>query len=137
METINLNTPKALYFTLYEKCSNITNPYFTFKITAKDSLKDYIFTANDFSYAPYYWNAFTFSMSTTQSGLTAGIVQAPYGEYTYEVYEMQNQYDLNINNAVKKVENGIWIINATYSKINMFTQSDTNTINIFKALDRI
>lgn len=137
LQYININTPKSLYFTLYEKCSNITNPYFTFQIKAKDSLNVYTFTTQDYSYAPYYWNVFTFSVSSTQSGLTAGIVQAPYGEYNYTVYEMANQYDLNVSNAINTIERGIWVINPTYSTTTMFTQSDENTITIFKSIDRI
>ena len=135
MKIIDLNKPKTLYFTLYEKCDNQVNPYFTFEIKAKDSLSKYFFTANDYSYAPYYWNAFTFSISNGSA--TQGYINAPYGEYNYKVYEQQTQYNLNIASASKIVEEGIWVINATYSYINKFTQSDANTISIFKNLDRI
>jgi hypothetical protein len=122
--------------TLYEKCKNQVNPYFTWKLTEKDSNAITIFCADDFSYAPYYWNAFTISVSTTQSGATHGIINIPASIFSYEVYEMKNPYDLNLKNAVGLVENGLITINATYS-VQASTMSNTNTINVYRNQNRI
>ena len=49
---------------------------------------------------------------------------------------MNNPYDLNLNNAVKEVENGILVVNATYSEVISITQS-SGPINVVQNLDRI
>jgi ABC-type molybdate transport system substrate-binding protein len=125
----------AVTVTLYELCQNQTNPYFTWKFIDKDSNDEYIFCADDFSTAPYYWNTFTISIATPSSA-TAGVIDIPAGQYTYEVYEMANQWDLNLNNAIGLVETGLVTINPTYSQIQSYTASPTTT-NVYKNLNRI
>jgi hypothetical protein len=123
--------------TLYERCKNRVNPYFAWQLIDKDSDKVTVFCADDFSYAPYYWNAFTFSISTTMSSATHGVINVPASTYTYNVYEMQHQYDLNLKNAVGLVETGIVTINATYSAVIAYTQSNTNVTNVYRNQNRI
>lgn len=134
---LNQTGPTKIVATLYEKCQNQVNPYFTWKLTDKDSNAITIFCADDFSYAPYYWNAFTVSVSSTQSGLTHGIINVPASIFSYEVYEMANPYDLNLDNAIGLVENGLITINATYSAPQSFTMSNTNTTNVYRNQNRI
>lgn len=121
--------------TLYEKCQNQINPYFTWKFIDKDSNDEYIFTADDFSTAPYYWNSFTISIATP-SAPTAGVIYITGGQYKYEVYEMANQYDLNLSNAIGLVENGLVTINITYSEIQSYTASSSTT-NVYRNQNRI
>lgn len=121
--------------TLYEKCSNQVNPFFTWRILDKDSNFETIFTTDDFSTVPYYYNSFTISVAT-YSGLTAGIINIDGGQYSYEIYEMTNQYDLDLANAVGLVESGLITINVTYSQIQSYTAS-SNTTNVYKNLNRI
>lgn len=125
----------AVTVTLYEKCQNQINPYFTWRFIDKDSNDKYVFTADDFSYAPYYWNSFTISIATP-SAATAGVINIPAGQYKYEVYEMATQYDLNIDNAIGLVENGLVTINATYSEIQSYTASSSIT-NVYRNQNRI
>jgi hypothetical protein len=122
--------PTRVVVTLYENCSNITNPYFTWKLVNKDTLAETIFTQLDFSSVPYYFNYFTISVAT-YSGLTAGIIDVPAGQYQYYVYEMANPYDLDLQNAVGLVENGILNVGAIFSTQSIFTASNTNTIPTF------
>lgn len=121
--------------TLYEKCSNQFNPYFTWRLIDKDSNVEVIFTADDFSASPYYYNTFTISVGGT-IGLTAGIIDINAGQYKYEIYEMTNQYDLDINNAVGLVENGLLTINATYTPLQSYTASSSTT-NVYRNQDRL
>lgn len=126
------NVSSVVCVTLWEKAVNQTNPYFTWQITSADSRNQYVFAADDFSTAPNYYNLFTFSaIYGATMGLTAGVIPAYSGQYSYEVYEMTNQYDLDLNNAVGMVETGILNIIATYSTIATFTASQ-NTIAVFK-----
>ena len=122
--------------TLSEMSVNLVNPYYTWKLTDKDSDEVYIFTATDNSYAPHYWNSFTFSVSDSFNPLQGEINIKP-STYTYEVYEMVNEYDLDLNNAVGLVETGLLTYNATYSPIGAYTQSNNNTTVVYRNQNRI
>jgi len=125
----------AITVTLYEKCSNQVNPYFTWKIVDKDSNYEYVFTADDFSTSPWYWNRFTISIASPE-GLTAGIIDVPAGQYMYEIYEMSNPYDLNLNNSIGMIETGLITINPTYSLPQTYTYS-TNTTVVYNNQNRV
>jgi len=47
---------------------------------------------------------------------------------------MENQYDLNINNAIGLVETGIMIVGTTYSTIPVYTQNDNQTIPVYRGI---
>lgn len=121
--------------TLYEKCSNQLNPYFTWRINDKDSNVETIFTADDYSSSPYYYNTFTISVASPE-GLTSGIIDINAGQYSYEIYEMSNPYDLDLNNAIGIVEKGLITINATYSQIQSYTSSSSTT-NVYRNQNRV
>jgi hypothetical protein len=127
---LNNTGDSRVVVTLYENCSNITNPYFTWKLVNKDTLAQKIFYQNDFSPMPYYFNYFTISIATPE-GLTAGVIDIPSGQYQYYVYEMSTPYDLNLANAVGLVENGILNVDAVFSTQSVFTASNLNTITTF------
>lgn len=110
--------------TLYEKCSNVTNPYFTWVLTDKDRNDKYYLYMDDNSNSPFYYNTFTFS-----GGLTAS-------QYKYEVYEMASANDLDINNAIRLVENGLLNVIGTYSVIQSYTESNNKT-NVYTNQNRI
>ena len=137
MINLNIDQPSEVVVTLYEKASNVVDPYFTWMIQSKTTLQQTVFFQLDHSTAPYYWNAFTVSVSTTQSGLTAGIINVDYGQYNYFVYEMTNPYDLNLNNAINLVEVGLMNIAGTYSEFVAFTQSIGYTYSAYTGLNRI
>ena len=44
---------------------------------------------------------------------------------------MINPYDLDLNHAIGVVKNGILIVEATYSQVPSFSQSDLNTIPVY------
>ena len=119
----------SIVVTLYEKCLNITNPYFTWQIENKTTKDVTYFYQDDSSDAPWYYNSFTLSVATA-AGLTAGILNNPAGEYTYVVYEMNEPYNLNIASSSNPnpVETGILKIVGTSSGImglETFTYSGT------------
>lgn len=113
--------------TLYELSSNITNPNYTWKLVNKDTLAEKVFYQTDSSPYPYYFNYFTISVASPE-GLTAGVINIPAGQYQYYIYEMQNPYDLDLNNAIQLVENGILNVIGSQSDISTYTASNTNTI---------
>lgn len=105
-----------LVVTLYEYTSNKVNPYFTWNIYRKGSNDTITFTADDVSVAPWYFNEFIITVATDTIGLTSGVIPIVEGEWEYTVYEMVNQYDLNINNAIGVCETGLLVCGLVYSK---------------------
>jgi hypothetical protein len=134
---LNSSGDTKVIVTLYENSSNVVNPYFTWRLINKDSNDVIIFTSQDHSIAPWYYNSFTISVATYSSP-TASIITIPNGtgQYKYEIYEMANQYDLNLDNAIGLVENGLVTINVTFSSIQSYTASSSTT-SVYNNLDRI
>jgi len=133
---LDINKPTEVVVTLTENITIYTGTqggttslpaYFTWKITDADTNREYIFTNDDISPAPWYYNMFTFSVIPGATyGATAGIIPSQQGVYTYEVYQTKNQYDLSTNSTL--LETGILNIIGTYSKVNTFTQSMGNIV---------
>lgn len=131
---LNSGTTSTVTVTLYEKCNNLYNPFFTWLIKDTDTRQEYVFTNTDISPAPWYYNQFSFTVTAgATQGATAGVIPAFSGEFYYRVYEMANQYDLNISNAVKEVESGILIIQGTTSTVPVFVKEE-NTVAVFKKI---
>jgi hypothetical protein len=131
---LNSSGTNSVIVTLYEKCINITNPYFLWQIENKTTKELTYFYQNDNSTSPWYYNSFTISVAT-QSGLTAGILNNPAGEYTYTIWEMNEPYNLNVASASNPnpVETGILKIVATQSGImGLETFTYSGTIPSFK-----
>jgi len=129
---IYLNTgTNSVVVTLYEK-STQTQPYYTWQIIRKGSFDEVVFYQDDSSYAPFYWSEFQITLSPSYSSLTAGIIQANSGEYTYNIWEMNQPYDLGYTQSNNLVETGILIINATYTPEAEYTGTDDNTIVYYK-----
>lgn len=127
------NSYDLLVVTLYEKCNNITDPQFTWKLTNKNTFEETIFYQSDSSSSPYYYNSFTVSVSSAVS-LTAGVINVDYGEYEYEIYEKTLPYQLTISTNDNLVENGLLIVLTNSFTPTSFTGSDSATIPTFNNL---
>lgn len=111
---LNVGTESRVVVTLKDRQVGLT-PSYVWKIEDNTSSKQYFFQAEDWSQSPYY-NGFTISVQPgATQGLTQGIVPAERGEWWYSIWEMSTPYDLDITNAVQKVEEGIMIIEGTHS----------------------
>jgi len=119
--------------TLREKSSNIVNPYYTWKIVNKNSFDEYIFSADNNSQSPYY-DSFTMSVGTPSSLTSSVVIYADAGQYDYFVYEMNTNWDLDLNSSLGLVEMGIMIISGTDSSPVSFTESNYDTIRVFNEL---
>jgi hypothetical protein len=119
--------------TLAEKTLNIVNPFYTWKVIDRNGYNQYIFTSNDFSTEPYYYNSFTVSVGVGSA--TAGYFNGGVGEYHYYIYEKSTQYDLTLLPSDNLVEEGILIVTATGSTPTSFTQSDSDTVKYFNNID--
>ena len=121
---------------LGDKATNPINPYWTWKLTDKDSMETTIFTADDWSPVPHIWNGFTISVAT-YSGLTSGIINLPAQEYSFQIYEMSNPYDLDINNAVGLAYSGLLVVEGTFSTPVSYTQSNATPHVVYRNQDRL
>lgn len=101
--------------TLYEKCQNTVNPYFTWNVFQKSGQKDIIFYQNDISSNPFYYNQFELTVGTLSA--LNGVIPVIQGEWIYNIYEMISPYDLDLNHAQGIVETGLLIVAGTYSQL--------------------
>lgn len=124
---LNQYTQSTVVTTVQDIATNQADPYYIWQIKSLDSNKEYVFSAKDYSYFPYYFSYFTFSVIPGATyGLTAGIIPATeIGEFSYTVYETENYGDLNLNNAIKVVNKGLLQINGTYSVVRKEHNIDT------------
>lgn len=125
------NGSKAFIVTLQEKAVGL-NPFYTWKLTDKQTLDEYYFCNENFSNSPYF-DAFTVSIG--QGSATAGYVDCGYGQFTYEIYQT-SQYALTVTTSDPLVETGILMVGATFANTVAATAS-TTTIKVNKNNDRI
>lgn len=118
-----------MVLTLSEKASNV-NPYYTWLLSNRDSLVETIISPDNFSTSPYY-DSFTISIGTAVSLTSSVTINAVAGEYHYSVYEMNTQYDLNLNNSIGLVETGLLMITGTSTPFVSFTASEGFTFTTF------
>lgn len=113
---MNLNYgDNRVVLTLYEKSTQL-NPFYTFKMVRKGTFEEIVFTSENNSPVKWYWDSFTISVVDNNNvGLTAGKVNMYSGEWNYTVYEMANNNDLDLNNALGVVEQGLVVVTGTYS----------------------
>jgi hypothetical protein len=118
---IDYGVTSSVTVTLWDKCQNMTNPVFTWLVDGGDNKQQYIFSTDDFSSDPWYYNQFTISST---------LLAAPSGQYVYTVYEMAT-YSLDLNNAIGQVETGIINIVGTASAVATF-RTGTSSVPVFK-----
>lgn len=117
------------------KVATILNPYYTFELINQQSKEQIIFTTDNESQVPLVYDQFTITSTTQSPGLTAGILNVDKGVYTYNIYETQFEYNLDLASAsfLRSGELVVGGINDfTYS---FFTQSDDNTTSVFDIND--
>lgn len=119
------------------KVATILNPYYTFELINQQSKDVIIFTADNQSQVPLVYDQFTLTSTTQSPGLTQGIINVDKGVYTYNIYETQFQYNLDLASA-SFLRSGELVVDGsndfTYST---FTQSDNNTTSVFDINDYI
>lgn len=80
--------------------------FFTWKITNAESLDETIFYAENLSDNPDVYNTFVILISTTMSAPDQGIINEPTGDYIFQIYQMPDTQDLDLNRAIKEVAVG-------------------------------
>lgn len=117
------------------KVATILDPYYTFEVINQQSKEVVIFTSDNISPIPLIYDEFNL-ISTTQSvGLTQGTIDNLPGVYTYNIYETQYQYNLNIASASFLRSGELVISGPNDFSYKSFTQSDDNTTSVFDIKD--
>lgn len=117
------------------KVATILNPYYTFEIINQQSKEVTIFTADNQSQVPLVYDEFEFASTTGAPGLTQGIIDNLPGVYTYNVYETEFQYNLNLASA-SFIRSGELVISDTNDfTYSFFTQSDDDVTPVFDIKD--
>jgi hypothetical protein len=117
---------------LYGNCENIINPYFTWQFTnLYDSRTSIVFTTDDNSPNPYYYNTFTISL-TQSIGLTSGNVNMSVGPWVYYIYEMSEQYMLSTASAIGLVNQGPVNVIANYPQVPTYTYGAGRTYSVYR-----
>ena len=117
------------------KVATILDPYYTFEVINQQSKEVVIFTSDNISPIPLIYDEFNL-ISTTQSvGLTQGTIDNLPGVYTYNIYETQYQYNLNLASASFLRSGELVISGPNDFSYKSFTQSDNNTTAVFDIKD--
>jgi hypothetical protein len=119
------------------KVATILNPYYTFELINQQSKNTIIFTSNNLSPIPLIYDEFLWTSTTQSAGLTQGVLNVDKGVYTYNVYETQYEYNLNLGSA-SFLRSGELVVDGsndfTYSS---FTYSNNNVTPVFNINDYI
>jgi len=119
------------------KVATILNPYYTFELINQQSKEQIIFTTDNESQVPLVYDQFTLVSTTQSPGLTQGIINVEKGVYTYNIYETQYQYNLDLASA-SFLRSGELVVSGTNDfTYSFFTQSDSNTTSVFDINDYI
>jgi hypothetical protein len=119
------------------KVATILNPYYTFELINQQSKNTIIFTSTNLSPIPLIYDEFLWTSTTQSAGLTQGVLNVDKGVYTYNVYETQYEYNLNLGSA-SFLRSGELVVDGsndfTYST---FTYSNNNVTPVFNINDYI
>jgi hypothetical protein len=69
-------------------------------------------------------------LPTSETGSV--VVTFRQGEYHYYIHQTANQYDLGLTSSLGIIENGILISLGTSSNLTFFTESNDDTIRVFR-----
>lgn len=117
------------------KVATILDPYFTFEIINQQSKDSIVFTADNISPIPLIYDEFTLISTTQSPGLTQGMIDNLPGVYTYNIYETQYQYNLDLASASFLRSGELVISGPNDFTYNSFTQSDDDTTSVFDIKD--
>lgn len=103
---LNQNSSNYIYPTLSESITLTATPvYFLFNFVSETTQEDIWFTAEDLSTNTIRYNKFQITLTgSSYQNLTAGTISMnPAGKWTYKVYEMLNQTNLELSGTTGTV----------------------------------
>lgn len=126
-----------IYTTSKQNRVDLTSNYYTWYFEERSNNFSFTVAPDDWSDSSYYC-AFTMSdrfsqnppLPTSETGSVA--ISFRQGEYHYYIHQTANQYDLGLTSSLGIIENGILISLGTSSTLTFFTQSNDDTIRVFR-----
>lgn len=117
------------------KVATLLNPFYIFQIINEQSKVNTLFTSDNISPEKLIYDEFILTSSTQSVGPTQGIINNLPGVYQYNIYETLYEYDLNIASASYLRSGELVISGPNDFSYKSFTQSDSNTTNVFNIND--
>lgn len=112
-----------------------TQSFYTWVLTNRNKLDKWLVCPDDNSTSPYfsYW---TFSYIAPMGGpyTWSAYVELPLpqGEYHYEIYQTETQYDRYLAGTVYGlIEHGLLMVTGTYSEMQSYSGADNRTFQVF------
>lgn len=123
-----------IVLTLAEK-SQFDQPYYTFRLVAKDSKEEVVFCASDVSGTPSVYNKFVVTIANDELR-QYGRFNAPSGQYNYFVYENEEPRVLDIERCGRIVEVGILEIVGDEREVKVFEGEVINPTKVWSQQNR-
>lgn len=131
MILLQQNTVNDVVLTLRE-LTTIENPFYLFVFTSDDTNISKIFTGVDISTNVNTYNEFNIELTSGAEDLSNSVINLPYkGYYTYNIYSMVTEGNLDINNVTELVESGKVYVNDTVKPIKTTYTGGNNTKAVY------
>ena len=131
MILLQQNTVNDVVLTLRE-LTTIENPFYLFVFTSDDTNISKIFTGVDTSTNVNTYNEFNIELTSGAEDLLDSVINLPYkGYYTYNIYSMVTEGNLDINNVTELVESGKVYVNDTVKPVKTTYTGGNNTKAVY------
>jgi len=131
MILLQQNTVNDVVLTLRE-LTTIENPFYLFVFTSDDTNISKIFTGVDISTNVNTYNEFNIELTSGAEDLLDSVINLPYkGYYTYNIYSMVTEGNLDINNVTELVESGKVYVNDTVKPVKTTYAGGNNTKAVY------
>lgn len=131
MILLQQNTVNDVVLTLRE-LTTIANPFYLFVFTSDDTNISKIFTGVDISTNVNTYNEFNIELTSGAEDLLDSVINLPYkGYYTYNIYSMVTEGNLDINNITELVESGKVYVNDTIKPVKTTYTGGNNTKAVY------
>ena len=131
MILLQQNTVNDVVLTLRE-LTTISSPFYLFVFTSDDTNISKIFTGVDISTNVNTYNEFNIELTSGVEDLSNSVINLPYkGYYTYNIYSMVTEWNLDINNVTELVESGKVYVNDTIKPVKTTYTGGNNTKAVY------
>jgi hypothetical protein len=134
MIVLNKNSTSKVVLTLSESVTIEDPVYFLFEVISDDTKKSKFFTAEDVTLNYCRYNEFEITLTSGAQDPTIGVIDLKLnGYYKYNVYQQDDQFNLNPSLSSGIVETGKLYVNGELKPvISTYTDNDNNTYNTYQ-----
>lgn len=134
MIVLNKNSTSKVVLTLSESVTIEDPVYFLFEVISDDTKKSKFFTSEDVTLNYCRYNEFEITLTSGAQDPTIGVIDLKLnGYYKYNVYQQDDQFNLNPSLSSGIVETGKLYVNGELKPvISTYTDNDNNTYNTYQ-----